>query len=389
MRRRAAARADRPRRHRRRLRAARRRPRLARGSPTADRRTRRAADGLTETPLERDPHDDHRPRTSRPRTCAASLRADVRAGLTATPKTLPPKYFYDARGSELFEDITRLPEYYQTRAEASILAERAAEIADLTKARHPGRARLRLLGEDPPAAAARCATSARWRRYVPVDVSADAIEWAMPGLVRGLPRPRRARRRRRLRAAPATCCPRDGPRLVAFLGGTIGNFEPAQRRRVPRRGRRDRCEPRRRAAARHRPGQGPGAAGRAPTTTRPASPPTFNLNVLHVITASSAAPSTSDALRARRASGTPSAEWIEMRLRSHARRRRSTYAPWTCASTSRAGEEMRTEISAKFRRGQGRRRADRGRAAARALVDRRARRLRALAGDRLSRPGPA
>src|SRR5882724_639350 len=61
------------------------------------------------------------------------LRADVRAGLTATPKTLPPKYFYDARGSELFDDITRLPEYYLTRAETSILAARAGQIAALAQ----------------------------------------------------------------------------------------------------------------------------------------------------------------------------------------------------------------------------------------------------------------
>ena len=64
-----------------------------------------------------------------------SLRADVVAGLTAPRKWLPPKWFYDKVGSELFEDITRLPEYYQTRAEASILTAHADEIADLTKAR--------------------------------------------------------------------------------------------------------------------------------------------------------------------------------------------------------------------------------------------------------------
>ena len=60
--------------------------------------------------------------------------ADVRAGLTASPKTLPPKYFYDARGSELFDEITRLPEYYPTRAERAILAAHAGEIAALTRA---------------------------------------------------------------------------------------------------------------------------------------------------------------------------------------------------------------------------------------------------------------
>src|SRR3984893_16397414 len=62
-----------------------------------------------------------------------ALRADVRAGLTATPKTLPPKYFYDARGSELFDEITRLPEYYLTRAEPAILERHAGEIASRSR----------------------------------------------------------------------------------------------------------------------------------------------------------------------------------------------------------------------------------------------------------------
>lgn len=56
----------------------------------------------------------------------AALRADVLKGLTGTPKTLPPKWFYDAQGSELFEKITELPEYYPTRAEREILVDRAA-----------------------------------------------------------------------------------------------------------------------------------------------------------------------------------------------------------------------------------------------------------------------
>src|SRR5215813_11850723 len=62
-----------------------------------------------------------------------ALVADVRAGLTAVPKSLPPKYFYDARGSELFDEITRLPEYYPTRAETAILASHADDIAELTR----------------------------------------------------------------------------------------------------------------------------------------------------------------------------------------------------------------------------------------------------------------
>jgi len=64
-----------------------------------------------------------------------ALRADVTRGLTATPKSLPPKWFYDERGSVLFEEITRLPEYYPTRAEREILLARAPEIAATTGAR--------------------------------------------------------------------------------------------------------------------------------------------------------------------------------------------------------------------------------------------------------------
>ncbi len=189
-----------------------------------------------------------------PADLAASLRTDVRAGLAASPKVLPPKYFYDGRGSELFEAITQLPEYYQTRAEASILTARAAEIADLTKARS-----LVELGSGSSEKTHLLLHALRdvgsLASYVPVDVSADAIEWALPGLVESYPgldvHGVVADFERHLDLLPA-----DGPRLVAFLGGTIGNFEPEQRAAVPRRPRRDLAS-RRRAAARHRPGQGP------------------------------------------------------------------------------------------------------------------------------------
>jgi len=66
---------------------------------------------------------------------ADSLRADALAGLTASPKTLPPKWFYDERGSELFDKITLLDEYYPTRAERSILRDAAGQIAAVTRAR--------------------------------------------------------------------------------------------------------------------------------------------------------------------------------------------------------------------------------------------------------------
>ena len=70
-----------------------------------------------------------------PDALAAQLADDVRAGLTATPRTIPPKYFYDARGSRLFDEITRLPEYYPTRTERAILVDHAKEIALVTGAR--------------------------------------------------------------------------------------------------------------------------------------------------------------------------------------------------------------------------------------------------------------
>src|SRR5690349_10568555 len=69
-----------------------------------------------------------------PGALADQMAVDVREGLTSTPKTLPPKYFYDARGSELFDEITRLPEYYPTRTERAILVARAPEIAASTRA---------------------------------------------------------------------------------------------------------------------------------------------------------------------------------------------------------------------------------------------------------------
>ncbi|MCX5157036.1 L-histidine N(alpha)-methyltransferase [Streptomyces sp. NBC_00291] len=153
-----------------------------------------------------------------------ALRADVRGGLTGSPKQLPPKWFYDARGSELFEDITRLPEYYPTRAEREILLERAREIATESGARtlvelgSGSSEKTRHLIEAMPAL----------ETYIPVDVSESALRGAAdtllaehPGLkvhalVADFTRPLR------LPDSP-------GPRLVVFLGGTIGNLLPPER----------------------------------------------------------------------------------------------------------------------------------------------------------------
>ena len=80
----------------------------------------------------------------------AALEDDVRAGLGASPKSIPPLWFYDEVGSGLFEEITRLDEYYPTRAERRLLTVFAPAIAELAPGRHPGRARGGRLRQDPP-----------------------------------------------------------------------------------------------------------------------------------------------------------------------------------------------------------------------------------------------
>ncbi|MGW7266042.1 L-histidine N(alpha)-methyltransferase [Streptomyces sp. NPDC054842] len=154
----------------------------------------------------------------------AALRADVLHGLTRTPKTLPPKWFYDAHGSELFEKITELPEYYPTRAEREILRARAGEIAAAAGARtvvelgSGSSEKTRYLLDALPGL----------HTYVPVDVSESALSLAG----RALADERPDLDVHALIAdftADLTLPDTPGPRLVAFLGGTIGNLLPAER----------------------------------------------------------------------------------------------------------------------------------------------------------------
>jgi len=156
----------------------------------------------------------------------ATMAGEIREGLTRSPKSLPSKYFYDERGSRLFERITRLPEYYLTRAERALLEERAGEIAGLTRARE-----LVELG----------AGSARktWmlieagleegslRRYLLVDVSHEAARNAARETARRFPDLQVHAlvgdfERHLVRV------PEGGGRTVAFLGSTIGNFTDAE-----------------------------------------------------------------------------------------------------------------------------------------------------------------
>ncbi len=160
---------------------------------------------------------------------AATMARDVRAGLCAYPKELAPKYFYDDRGSLLFEQITELPEYYPTRAEREILSGCAAEI--LVVAGGPGT--LVELGSGSAAKTRHLLSAMRdagsLDTYVPVDISeeithrtAASLVDEYPGLtVRGLV----CDFEQHLERIPDGA----GKRLIAFLGGTIGNLYPRQR----------------------------------------------------------------------------------------------------------------------------------------------------------------
>ena len=158
---------------------------------------------------------------------AAALRRDVRDGLTQTPKTLPPKWFYDSVGSDLFDQITRLPEYYPTRTEAQILRERSAEItaaagADTLVELGSGTSeKTRMLLD-----AMRAGGSLR--RFIPFDVDAGVLRAAGDAIGREYPGIE----------IDAVCgdfeehlgkIPRVGRRLVVFLGSTIGNLTPGPR----------------------------------------------------------------------------------------------------------------------------------------------------------------
>ncbi|MFE3410554.1 L-histidine N(alpha)-methyltransferase [Streptomyces mirabilis] len=156
-----------------------------------------------------------------------TLHADVRDGLGSAPRTLPSKWFYDKRGSDLFEQITRLPEYYPTRAEQEILTRRAPEIAALTRAATlvelgSGSSRKTRLLLDALTAAGTL------RRYAPLDVSAPALDEAGRAIRRDYPQLTVSATVADFETGLALS-DEPGPRLLAFLGSTIGNFDAEQR----------------------------------------------------------------------------------------------------------------------------------------------------------------
>jgi L-histidine N-alpha-methyltransferase len=284
---------------------------------------------------------------------AASLRADALAGLTATPKSLPPKWFYDAQGSALFEKITELPEYYPTRAERAILRAVAPEIAALT-----GAATLVELGSGSSEKTRLLLSALRdagtLRGYVPVDVSesalaaaGDALAAEYPGLAvhavvadfekyLGVPSD--------AGSGPAGN-DSGGPRLVAFLGSTIGNMVPDERAVFLRRVR-----------AQLRPGDAfllgtdlvkdPAVLVAAYDDSAGVTA-AFNKNVLAVLNAELGADFDLDAFD-HVALWDPEREWIEMRLRAASAQTVRVVGLGLTVEFA-AGEQMRTEVSAKFR----------------------------------------
>jgi L-histidine N-alpha-methyltransferase len=273
-----------------------------------------------------------------------ALRADVRAGLTAVPKTLPPKYFYDARGSELFDEITRLPEYYLTRAETSILQRHCADIAALSRCES-----LVELGSG-TSAKTRLLLRAlldggTLREFVPFDVdpavltdASDALAAEFPGLAIA---PFVGDFEHDIGAIPAR-----GRRTIAFIGSTVGNLEPAVRARFLAQ-----------VGAALRPGDtfllGTDLVkdtGRLLRAYDDAAGVTaaFNRNVLVVVNRELDADFDVDEFR-HVALWDPENEWIAMRLRAE-RAQQVTINDLDLAVSFAAGEELRTEISAKFRR---------------------------------------
>jgi L-histidine Nalpha-methyltransferase len=274
----------------------------------------------------------------------AQLRTDAQAGLTGSVKSLPAKWFYDARGSELFDLITELPEYYPTRAERQILRERAAEIARITSAKaivelgSGSSDKTRLLLDAMHA-------HGTLGRFVPLDVSASALRAAALAVDEAYPS-------LEVHAIVADFSthldriPGGDSRLVVFLGGTIGNLAPAERSAFLAELRRSVTpgewlllgtdlvkDPQTLVAAYD------DAAG---VTAE------FNRNVLRVLNRELDADFAVEEFE-HVAIWDAEQEWIEMRLR--AARAMSVHVGALGMTVSFAeGEQMRTEISAKFRR---------------------------------------
>ncbi|MFE3472870.1 L-histidine N(alpha)-methyltransferase [Streptomyces cavourensis] len=270
----------------------------------------------------------------------AALRADVLSGLTRHPKTLPPKWFYDARGSELFEEITRLPEYYPTRAEREILEERSEEIAAVSGARTV----IELGSGSSEKTRHLLEALTGLESYVPVDVSESALTGAAQSLL--VDHPDLAVHALIADFTGGLALPgTPGPRLVAFLGGTIGNLLPEERAGFLHSVRSllspgdalllgtDLVKDEETLVAAYDDAAGVTAA--------------FNKNVLSVVNRELGADFPLDAFD-HVAVWNPEQRWIEMRLRAR-RALNVKIRELDLVVPFEAGEEVRTEVSAKFR----------------------------------------
>jgi len=272
-----------------------------------------------------------------------TLADDVLDGLTRPLKELPPKHFYDARGSELFDAICELPEYYQTRTERLILEANARSIVarsaavELVELGSGSASKTRLLLDAMAAAGS-------LERYVPVDVSATTVHAAAKTLVREYPGMSVygvvGDFERHLSHLPKPA----GPRLVAFLGGTLGNFPPGTRRRFLR-GLRNVLGPEGHLLLGTDLVKDPRVIEAAYDDSAGVTAQ-FNLNVLHVLNRELDANFDVDAFE-HVAFFDRKREWIEMRLRAtdvqHVR-----IGKLDLDIDFAAREELRTEISAKF-----------------------------------------
>jgi L-histidine N-alpha-methyltransferase len=275
---------------------------------------------------------------------AQALRADALRGLTSQPKELSPQWFYDERGSALFDAITRLPEYYLTGRERELLRERASEIAELTQANtlvelgsgtsEKTRLLMDALGD-----------AGHLRRFVPFDVSEETLRASVAAIVAEYPG-------LEVHAVVGDFgrhlgfLPEGRRRLIAFLGSTIGNLAPAERSSF---------------------------LGSVETTLHPGEAlllgvdlvkdvrrleaayndpaqltAEFNRNILHVLNRELAGNFEPEAFE-HVARWDGENEWIEMVLRS-SREQEVVLQDLYLEVSFAAGEEMRTEISAKFRR---------------------------------------
>ena len=279
-----------------------------------------------------------------PGSLAAQMASDVRTGLTSESKTLPPKYFYDARGSKLFDQITRLPEYYPTRTERVILDARVHDIARLTAAEtlvelgSGTSEKTRLLLE--------AMTSAgTLERFLPFDVDPAVLESASAAVAHQFPT---------LEVEPVVGdferhlgeLPKHPRRLLAFLGSTIGNLDPEKRAKFLGDVRRtltpgdafllgtDLVKDPARLVAAYDDAQGVTAE--------------FNKNVLSVLNRELGGNFDLDAFE-HVAVWDAGREWIEMRLES-VRAQSVRLEALDLEVQFEDGEQVLTEISAKFRR---------------------------------------